>query len=79
MWGTAGDGRAAMVAADDCGRAAAVVLTSDGHEGREYAIAGPAAVTFSAIAEIMTRVFERPIAYNDLRKRNSKPRSWNRA
>jgi uncharacterized protein YbjT (DUF2867 family) len=42
------------------------VLTSDGHEGREYAITGPTAVTFSEIAEIMTRVFGRSIAYNDL-------------
>jgi uncharacterized protein YbjT (DUF2867 family) len=66
MWGTAGGGRAAMVAADDCGRAAAVVLTSDGHEGREYLITGPTAVSFSEIAEAMTRVFGRPIAYNDL-------------
>jgi uncharacterized protein YbjT (DUF2867 family) len=66
MWGTAGDGRAAMVAADDCGRAGAVVLTTDGHEGREYEITGPVALSFAEIAEAMTRVFGRPIAYNDI-------------
>jgi uncharacterized protein YbjT (DUF2867 family) len=66
MWGTAGEGRAAMVAADDCGRAGGVVMTTEGHEGREYAITGPVAVTFTEIAEAMTRVLGRPIAYNDL-------------
>jgi uncharacterized protein YbjT (DUF2867 family) len=66
MWGTAGEGRAAMVAADDCGRAGGVVMTTEGHEGREYAITGPAAVTFTEIAEAMTHVLGRPIAYNDL-------------
>jgi NAD(P)H dehydrogenase (quinone) len=66
MWGTAGDGRAAMVAADDCGRAGGIVMTSEGHDGREYAITGPAAVSFAEIADTMTRVLGRPITYNDL-------------
>ncbi len=66
MWGTAGEGRAAMVAADDCGRAGAVVMTTDGHEGREYAITGPVALSFADIAEALTRVLGREIAYNDL-------------
>ncbi len=66
MWGTAGEGRAAMVAAEDCGRAGGVVMTTEGHEGREYAITGPVAVTLTEIAAAMTRVLGRPIAYNDL-------------
>ncbi len=73
MWGTAGEGRAAMVAADDCGRAAAVVLTTDGHEGREYAITGPVALTFGEIAAAMSRVLGRPVAYNDLPEEDFKP------
>jgi uncharacterized protein YbjT (DUF2867 family) len=66
IWGSAGDGRVGLVAADDCGRAGGVVLTTDGHEGREYAITGPAALTFTEIAEVLTRALGRPVAYNDL-------------
>lgn len=66
MWGCAGEGRAAFVAADDCGRAGAVVLTTDGHAGREYAITGPEALSLAEVAERMTAAFGRPLAYNDL-------------
>jgi uncharacterized protein YbjT (DUF2867 family) len=58
-----------MVAATDCGRAGAVVMTSEGHEGRECAITGPIAVTFAEVAEAMIRVLDRPIAYNDPARR----------
>jgi uncharacterized protein YbjT (DUF2867 family) len=66
MWGCAGAGRAAMVAADDCGRAAAVVLTTDGHAGREYFITGPAAISFPEIAAEVSRVLGRDVPYHDL-------------
>jgi uncharacterized protein YbjT (DUF2867 family) len=72
IWGSAGDGRVGMVAADDCGRAGGVVMTTDGHEGREYAITGPAALTFSEAAEILTRALGRPVAYNDLSEEDFK-------
>jgi NAD(P)H dehydrogenase (quinone) len=72
IWGCAGDGRVGMVAADDCGRAGAVVMTTDGHEGREYAITGPAALTFSEAAEVLTRALGRPVAYKDLSEEDFK-------
>jgi uncharacterized protein YbjT (DUF2867 family) len=72
LWGCAGDGRVAMVAADDCGRAGAVVMTTDGHAGREYAITGPEALTFAEIAERMSRARGRRVAYNDLGERDFK-------
>jgi NAD(P)H dehydrogenase (quinone) len=37
----AGDGRTAFVSRADCAAAAAAVLTSDGHDGKEYDITGP--------------------------------------
>jgi NAD(P)H dehydrogenase (quinone) len=37
----AGDGRTAYVSRADCAAAAAAVLTSDGHDGKEYDITGP--------------------------------------
>jgi NAD(P)H dehydrogenase (quinone) len=37
----AGDGRTAYVSRADCATAAAAVLTSDGHDGKEYDITGP--------------------------------------
>lgn len=66
IWGCAGDGRVAMVAADDCGRAGAVVMTTDGHEGREYAITGPEALTFTQVAETLSRALGRAVSYNDM-------------
>jgi len=50
-----------MVAADDVARCAAVVLTTEGHEGMNYEITGPAAVTFEEIAAAFSRVLGRPI------------------
>lgn len=50
---TRGDAGAALVSRDDISRAAAVVLTSEGHNGRIYNLTGPALVTpqvFAAVA-----------------------------
>ncbi len=66
IWGCAGEGRAAIVAADDCGRAGAVVMTTEGHAGREYVITGPEALTFGEIASRLSAALGRSIAYNDL-------------
>src|SRR5262249_23339846 len=40
----AGDGRSAYVLHDDCARAAAAVLTTDGHANKVYDITGPEAL-----------------------------------
>lgn len=66
FWLPVGDARIGMVAADDCTRSAAVVLTTDGHDGQNYELTGPEAVTFPGIAASMTRIFGRPITFRDV-------------
>jgi uncharacterized protein YbjT (DUF2867 family) len=55
-----------MVAADDVARCTAVVLTSDGHDEQNYELTGPAALTFTQIADSMNRIFGRPVTYRDV-------------
>lgn len=55
-----------MVAADDVARAAAAVLTTDRHGGRNYELTGPEALTYAEIAERLSRALGRPVAYTDL-------------
>lgn len=66
VWLPAGQARVGMVAADDVARCAAAVLTSAGHEGRNYEITGPEAVTFEEVAAAFSRVLGRAIAYVDV-------------
>ena len=68
MWACAGDGRVAMVAADDVGRAAVAVLASEDEQpdGTNYVITGPASLTMTDLAAAMTEVLGRPVAYHDL-------------
>jgi uncharacterized protein YbjT (DUF2867 family) len=68
MYGSAGDGRLGIVAADDCARAAAVVLSSDvaDYTGRNLKITGPEALTFTDIAACMSRALGRQIEYIDM-------------
>lgn len=66
FWLPVGDARIGMVAADDCARSAAVVLTTEGHDGQNYELTGPEAVTFPHIAASMTRLFGRPVTFRDV-------------
>lgn len=52
----AGDGRTSWVARDDCARAAAAVLATDGHEKEIYDITGPQALTQGEAAAIAARL-----------------------
>jgi NAD(P)H dehydrogenase (quinone) len=61
--GPAGDGRVAAVARDDIARAAAAVLTSDGHDGASYGMTGPEAFTLTEAAERVGRAAGRPVTY----------------
>lgn len=61
-----GDARMGMVACEDVARCAAVVLTSDGHHGRNYQITGPSAITFSDIAAAFSRILGRSIRYTPI-------------
>ena len=52
----------------DIAEAAAIALTTPGHEGHTYDLAGPEEMTGTRTAAIWSRVLERPVMYagNDL-------------
>ncbi|MEW6284435.1 MAG: NmrA family NAD(P)-binding protein [Candidatus Eremiobacterota bacterium] len=66
IFGSAGQGRVGFVALGDCAEVVCHVLTSQGHEGQNYEVTGPAALTFAQVAEEFTAVLDRPVAYQDL-------------
>jgi NAD(P)H dehydrogenase (quinone) len=53
---SAGDGRVASAARGDYALAAAVVLTSDGHENKTYELTGDTAWTFDEFAEAIAQI-----------------------
>lgn len=59
----AGSGRTNFVDAADVAEAAAVCLTTAGHEREAYEITGSEALTYQQVAEILSDVCRRPIAY----------------
>ena len=63
-----GDVGTSRVDIRDIAEAAAIVLTSPGHEGQTYDIVGPEALTGESIASAWSRALGRPIKYggNDL-------------
>jgi NAD(P)H dehydrogenase (quinone) len=61
LYTNAGEGRLASVSRRDCARAAAAVLTSDGHEGRCYDVTGPEALTQTELADLLAEVSGRPV------------------
>ena len=63
---SAGEGRVAHVAADDVGRAGAVVLAERRESGRNYVITGPQLLSLDELCEILSRVTGRSIPYMDV-------------
>jgi uncharacterized protein YbjT (DUF2867 family) len=63
--GPAADGRVAWIAREDIARAAATVLTTDGHAGQIYELTGPEAITLAQTAEILTEVSGTPVRYEE--------------
>lgn len=62
LWVTnAGEGRTAYVSREDCARAAAAVLLTDGHEREIYDITGPEALTQADVAAIASEITGAPI------------------
>jgi len=61
-----GKGCMAFVSKQDCVASAAVVLTTDGHEGAVYEITGPELHTFAEAAALAAEISGRPIAYADI-------------
>ncbi|MBT5366182.1 MAG: NmrA family NAD(P)-binding protein [Phycisphaerae bacterium] len=68
MYASAGDGRIGMVALCDCIEVAAIVLQADPTKwaGANLEITGPAALTYSEIADEMGRALGRPVSYVDM-------------
>ncbi|WP_412471172.1 SDR family oxidoreductase [Halobacteriovorax sp. RT-2-4] len=64
--GCAGDGKLSTAAREDYALAAAKVLTSEGHTGKVYELAGDEAFTLSEFAEVVGKEFEREIKYQNL-------------
>ena len=64
--GSAQDGKISAAARRDFAEAAAVVLTSDGHAGKTYELAGDEAFTLSELAAEISRQSGRDIPYQDL-------------
>ena len=64
--GSAGDGRISAAARRDYAEAAAVVLTTPGHEGKTYELAGDEAFTLSDLAAEVSRQAGRNIPYKDV-------------
>ena len=63
FYASAGDGAVATIDAADIGACAARVLTGKGHDGKAYALTGPAALTYTQFADVLSRVLGRPVKY----------------
>ena len=66
--GSAGDGRISSAARADYAEAIVAVLTSEGHDGETYELAGDNAYTLSDLASEIFRQTGRDIPYRDLRE-----------
>lgn len=64
--GAAKDGRIAAAARADYAAAAVAVLTSDGHAGKIYELAGDTAFTVAELAAEVAKQSGKPVVYNDL-------------
>lgn len=63
---SAGRGRAAFVARDDCAAVAATVLAGDGHDEAVYDVTGPELVGIDDVAAVVAETSGRPIELVDL-------------
>jgi uncharacterized protein YbjT (DUF2867 family) len=59
----AGRGRTNFIDAADIAEAAAVCLTTSGHDGTAYEITGCEALTYDEVAAILSEACDRPITY----------------
>jgi len=65
MVGSAGEGKVSLALRSDLAEAAAVVLTTDGHEGKVYELGGDA-VTLPELAAIISDVTGQTVTYTDV-------------
>lgn len=66
FYGSAGEGKIASAAREDYAQAAVVVLTSDGHEGKTYELAGDEPYTLAQLAAEVSRQTGNPLPYNNI-------------
>lgn len=64
--GSVGDGRVSSASRTDYAEAAAVVLTTDGHEGAVYELSGDVAWTQPELAQAISELIGREVTYQDL-------------
>lgn len=64
--GSAGDGKVASAARKDFAEAAAVVLSTDGHLGQTYELAGDVAWTYPDLAATLGEVLGREVSYRNV-------------
>jgi len=60
------NGHVGMIDARDVAEAEAVVLTSDGHEGKNYLLTGPESISISDVAEALSKVLGKEVKYVDV-------------
>lgn len=70
--GSAGDGRFSTATRADFAEAAAVVLTTNGHAGRVYELAGDESYTLTDLAAAIATAAGKPVSYMDMPKANFK-------
>ncbi|MFI6084354.1 NAD(P)H-binding protein [Streptomyces sp. NPDC051217] len=58
-----GDGLEPFIDAEDIAEVAAAVLTQEGHEGRDYALSGPRALSMAEAVETIARTTGRAVRY----------------
>jgi uncharacterized protein YbjT (DUF2867 family) len=66
IYNCVGDTPISHVDARDVAAVAAVCLTESGHENQPYVLTGSEAITFDAIAELLSKTLNRSIAYVDI-------------
>jgi uncharacterized protein YbjT (DUF2867 family) len=66
IFAPAGQARIGFVAVSDVAKAAARVLTSDGHEDQTYVLSGPESLSYADVAARISAVFARQVDYEDM-------------
>jgi uncharacterized protein YbjT (DUF2867 family) len=64
--GSLGQGKVAMIDVDDIAAVAATALTTDAHAGKVYVLTGPEALSYSDVAERLSRILGRTVTYKDV-------------
>ena len=66
IYGCSGEGRCGFVCVKDCADVAAHVLTTEGHQGQDYQVTGPEAISFADAAATLGKLLGREVEYVDL-------------